>query len=88
MKKTIKMTAVMTTDLFWEGVADVPDDADDDEVVSAITEVIDGGDFKEADLPFAGEFEIVGEELLTAPPDAEPTYFLARDDDGDLEVLP
>ena len=50
--------------------------------------MIDGGDFKEGDWPFAEEFEIDGEEVLAAPPNAEPTYLLARDDEGDLEVLP
>lgn len=50
--------------------------------------MIDGCDFKEGDSPIGGEFEIVGEVELAAPPDAEPTYLLARDDDRDLEVLP
>lgn len=53
-----------------------------------MTEVVDSGDIKEGERPFAEEFEIVGEVALAAPPDAEPTYFLARDDDGDLELLP
>lgn len=89
MKQTVTMFAVMTTDVVWERVVEVPDDADDIDVINAIAEaeVIEEGDFKEADSPFARRLEIVDEEVLAASPDAEPAYFLDWVEGGELEVL-